>query len=118
MTFKVFISGNQTELAKERFAIKEVIKDNPAFNSFFDFFLFEDIPASSIRPDLTYINEVKNSDIFIGILGNKYGNRDLMAYLQLKENLELLLNIVLTMRCLCSLRVEKMEIGMKKSKNY
>jgi len=76
MTFKVFVSGNQSELSVERFAVKEVINDNPVFKEFFDVFLFEDVPASSRRPDFTYIGEVKNSDIFVCILGRKYGSKD------------------------------------------
>ena len=76
MSFKIFVSGNQNELKNERLAVKEVVKDNSVFERFFDVFLFEDVPASSQRPDLTFINEVKDSDIFIGILGNKYGNID------------------------------------------
>ncbi|MGB9200648.1 ATP-binding protein [Methanobacterium sp.] len=76
MTFKVFISGNQTELSEERFAVKDVINNNPVFKRFFDVFLFEEVPASRQRPDFTYLKEVKDSDIFIGILGKKYGNID------------------------------------------
>ena len=76
MAFNVFVSGNQTELSEERFAVKEVINDNPVFNEFFDVFLFEDVPATRRRPDFTYIGEVKNSDIFLCILGNKYGSRN------------------------------------------
>jgi ATP-dependent DNA helicase RecG len=76
MTFKVFVSGNQKELSKERLAVKEVINDNTVFKRFFETFLFEEVPASSQRPNFTYINEVKNSDIFIGILGKKYGSID------------------------------------------
>ncbi len=68
MSFKIFVSGNQNELKNERLAVKEVVKDNSVFERFFDVFLFEDVPASSQRPDLTFINEVKDSDIFIGIL--------------------------------------------------
>lgn len=56
--------------------MKEVINDNSVFKEFFDVFLFEYVPASSRRPDFTYIGEVKNSDIFIGILGKKYGSKD------------------------------------------
>ena len=76
MTFKIFVSGNQSELSKERLAVKEVINDNSVFKRFFDVFLFEDVPATSQRPNMTYIGEVKNSDIFIGILGNDYGSTD------------------------------------------
>jgi hypothetical protein len=42
MTFKVFISGNQTELSEERLAVRDVINDNSVFKEFFDVFLFEE----------------------------------------------------------------------------
>jgi ATP-dependent DNA helicase RecG len=74
MTFKIFVSGNQSELNSERFAVKEVINNNPVFKRFFDVFLFEEVPASRQRPDFIYLEEVKDSEIFIGILGKKYGN--------------------------------------------
>lgn len=74
MTFKVFVSGNQTELSGERFAVKDVITNNPIFKEFFEVFLFEEVPATNRSPVLTYLEEVKSSDIFIGILGKNYGS--------------------------------------------
>jgi len=36
MKSKVFVSGNQTELKEERFAVKEVINDNSTLKDCFD----------------------------------------------------------------------------------
>ncbi len=71
--YKVFVSANQKELRKERLTVKETIFSNPALRDFFDVFLFEDLPAKGKFPILTYLKEVRNSDIYIGLLGNQYG---------------------------------------------
>lgn len=71
--FKVFISGNQKELQKERLAAKEAILDNAVLRKFFDVFMFEELPAKGKPPILTYLKEVDDSDIYIGIIGNEYG---------------------------------------------
>jgi hypothetical protein len=71
--FKVFISGNQKELKKERLAVKEVILGNAVLRKFFDVFMFEDLPAKGKSPAMTYLKEVDGSDIYIGIIGNEYG---------------------------------------------
>lgn len=73
MKFKVFVSGNQTELKEERLAVKEVITSNRVLNNHFDVFLFEDLPANSKDPVSTYIDEVEKSDVYIGLIGNVYG---------------------------------------------
>jgi len=73
MKFKLFISGNQNELKEERFVVKEAITNNHILNDFFDVFLFEDLPAKGKDPVSTYIDEVEKSDIYIGIIGNVYG---------------------------------------------
>lgn len=73
MKFKLFVSGNQTELKEERFAVKEVITNNHILNNHFDVFLFEDLPAKGEDPVSTYIDEVEKSDIYIGLIGNVYG---------------------------------------------
>lgn len=73
MKFKLFVSGNQKELKKERLAVKEVITNNSILNDFFDLFLFEDLPAKGKDPVSTYIKEVKKSDVYIGLIGNVYG---------------------------------------------
>jgi ATP-dependent DNA helicase RecG len=73
MSIKVFVSGNQTELRDERFAVKETITSNSILNNIFDVFIFEDLPANSRDPISTYIKEVENSDIYIGLIGSVYG---------------------------------------------
>jgi len=73
MKFKVFVSGNQSELKEERFAVKEVIISNHILNDFFEVFLFEDLPAKGKNPVSTYIDEVKKADIYIGLIDNVYG---------------------------------------------
>ena len=76
MKFKVFVSGNQTELRKERRAISEAIKSTPVIKDFFKPFLFEDSPASGDTAKFTFVEEVKKSDIYIGVLGNVYGKQN------------------------------------------
>ena len=71
--FEVFISGNQKELKEERLAVKEIILGNTVLRKFFDVFVFEELPAMGKSPILTYLKEVDNSDIYIGIIGNEYG---------------------------------------------
>ncbi len=71
---RIFISSVQKELAEERRSVKEFILHDPLFSRFIgDVFLFEDIPAQSRQPDNIYLSEVERCDVFIGILGNKYG---------------------------------------------
>lgn len=76
MKFKLFVSGNQTELREERLAVQDAILNSPILRDFFTPFLFENLPASGRDPVFTYLDEVRNSDIYLGILGKKYGNKD------------------------------------------
>jgi len=73
MMYKIFISSNQTELKEERAAVKEIILDNPTLRNFFEVFLFEDTPAKGESPVTSYLKEVDNSNIYIGIIGKEYG---------------------------------------------
>jgi len=73
MKFKVFVSGNQSELRKERFAVKDAIVHTGIFREFFEVFIFEDVAAVGNNPASRYLNEVINSNIYVGILGQKYG---------------------------------------------
>lgn len=75
MTFKVFISGNQGELEVERHAIKDAITNTGIIRQYFDVFIFEDVAAEGKDPVSRYLSEVKNSDIYIGILGKEYGSK-------------------------------------------
>ena len=74
--YKVFISGVQKELKAERRAVKDFILGDPLCRRYFDVFIFEDIPATGRRPDKVYLNEVKNSSVYIGLFGNEYGAQD------------------------------------------
>ena len=71
--YKIFVSGVQKELEEERLAVKEVLISNSTLRGFFDVFLFEDLPAKGKSPVSTYLKQVENSDVYIGIIGNEYG---------------------------------------------
>jgi len=73
--YKIFVSANQKELRKERFAVKETIFNSSTFRDFFDVFLFEELSAKGASPVSTYLKKAENSDIYIGILGNQYGTK-------------------------------------------
>lgn len=73
MKYKIFVSANQKELRKERFAIKDAVNSNETIRNFFDVFLFEDLPAKGKSPIKTYLKYVDNSIIYICIIGMEYG---------------------------------------------
>ncbi|MGB3114108.1 MAG: ATP-binding protein, partial [Candidatus Omnitrophota bacterium] len=75
MKYKLFISANQKELKEERFAIKDVITGNATLRGFFDAFLFEDLPAKGKSAVTTYLKNVTNSDVYVCIIGNTYGDK-------------------------------------------
>lgn len=72
--YKIFISGVQKELKAERRALKDYILDDVLLSEYFDIFLFEDTPAKSKSTEKAYLDEVQQSDVYIGILGLQYGN--------------------------------------------
>jgi predicted HTH transcriptional regulator len=76
--FKIFISGVQKEMKAERRAVKNSILGDVLLSEYFDVFLFEDSIAKSKSAEQLYVEEVKKSDIYIGILGIQYGkpNKD------------------------------------------
>jgi len=71
--YKIFISGVQKELKKERRKVKEFIESSSLLKEYFVSFLFEDLPAKTQSPKNVYIDEVKNCDIYLGLLDNEYG---------------------------------------------
>src|ERR1039457_1761054 len=71
--YKVFISGVQKEQKAERRAVKAAILGNGLLSEYFDVVLFEDAPARGKSPESSYLNEVRGSDIYIGLLGDHYG---------------------------------------------
>lgn len=75
MKYKIFISSHQKEMQVERAAIKEVIRSNQTLRNIFDVFLFEELPAGGKSAVSTYLKHVDESDIYICIIGNKYGEK-------------------------------------------
>ncbi len=76
MKIKVFISSVQSEFAIERKMLNEYLTTDALLRRFFEPFIFENQPASNQRTDCVYLNEAKNSDIYIGLLGKEYGYED------------------------------------------
>jgi predicted HTH transcriptional regulator len=72
----IFISSVQKELAEERSAIRNYIRDDLLFRRYFSVFLFEDLPAQDRRPDELYLDEVDTCSIYLGIFGLEYGSGD------------------------------------------
>jgi ATP-dependent DNA helicase RecG len=72
--YKVFISAVQNELKSERRSVKDFIHSEPLLSEYFEVFLFEDAPAKSKSAQSTYLDEVGESAIYLGILGDSYGN--------------------------------------------
>ncbi len=64
----ILISSSQGE-----FVVVGVYYWRCLVGSFFDVFLFEDVPAADRRVDDVYLAEVERADIYVGLLGNEYG---------------------------------------------
>jgi predicted HTH transcriptional regulator len=54
----------------------DYISTDSLLGRFFDPFIFEKLPAKSAKPDAAYLEQVKHSDIYLGIFGKKYGFED------------------------------------------
>lgn len=74
MVIKVFISSNISEFSEERKYLYEELKKDPFFNKTVELFVFEENSARSIPSSEVFINAVEESDIFIGLIGQNYGN--------------------------------------------
>ena len=75
-SIRIFISSVQREFAHEREALRDYLRGDPLMRKFFDFFLFEDVPALDRRPDALYLDEVEQSDLYVGLFGDDYGTED------------------------------------------
>ncbi len=73
---KIFISSVQKEFAEERRELYDYLTTDSLLGRFFDVFLFEHIPAVDNNAENVYLDEVKKCDIYLGILGQKYGFED------------------------------------------
>lgn len=72
----IFVSGVQSELAEERRAVRDFIRNDALLKRYFDVFLFEDTPASDRRTDELYIEQVDRAEVYLGIFGDAYGSED------------------------------------------
>lgn len=73
---KVFISSVQSEFSDEREMLYEYLTSDTLLCRFFDPFIFEILPAKDQKADSAYLEKVKQSDIYLGILGKEYGSED------------------------------------------
>ena len=73
---KIFISSVQKEFAAERKALAKMIREDRWLGGFFDVFLFEECTAKAKTPQKVYLDVVAESDIYIGLIGDAYGNVD------------------------------------------
>ncbi len=76
MNQRIFISSVQREFAKERRALAEMIRKDMLLGTFFEVFLFEETTAQNRSAQSVYLDEVRNSDIYIGLFGTEYGFED------------------------------------------
>lgn len=74
MVVKVFISSNQTEFSEERKFLYDELKKDSFFNETIDLFVFEEDSSKSVPSDEVFISAVEESDIYIGLIGQHYGN--------------------------------------------
>ena len=56
--------------------LRSYISTDALLGSFFDVFIFEDMPAYEDTVQKVYLKEVGDCDIYIGLFGNKYGYED------------------------------------------
>jgi ATP-dependent DNA helicase RecG len=76
MKATIFVSSVQKELAEERGALAEHVREDPLLRRFFDVFLFEELPAKDRRADEVYLDKIDEAAVYVGIFGNQYGFED------------------------------------------
>ena len=70
---KIFISSVQSEFAEERQMLYEYLITDALLGRFFEPFIFEKLPATDIDVTSSYLNQLKQSDVYLGIFGKNYG---------------------------------------------
>lgn len=73
---KVFISSVQKEFADERRQLCDYIREDSLLRKFFTPFLFEELPAIDLSAQEAYLSEAAQSEIYLGLYGEKYGFED------------------------------------------
>ena len=76
MKYRIFISSVQLEFARERKTLADYIRRDALFGKFFEVFIFEETPAASVSAQKVYLDEARNCDVYLGLVGLKYGNED------------------------------------------
>ncbi len=72
---RVFISSVQSEFAEERQMLFDYLTTDALLGKFFEPFVFENVPAMATTPTAVFLKEVERCDIYIGLFGEKYGNK-------------------------------------------
>ncbi len=73
---KLFISSVQQEFEKERRELTAYIRQDAVLGRFFEPFLFEELPAKDISVQQAYLNEVADTEVYLGLFGETYGKED------------------------------------------
>ncbi len=73
---RIFISSVQKELAVERARVRDYVRGSSLLSRYFEVFLFEEVPASDIRADELYLDQVAECDLYLGLFGYEYGWED------------------------------------------
>ena len=76
MKYKIFFSSVQKEFKAERRSLYDYINGDILLSRFFEVFIFENVPASDRRADDVYLDEVRKTDIYLGLFGDQYGHAD------------------------------------------
>ena len=70
---RIFISGAQGEFVRERTALRSHLRESPFLRKCFNVFLSEDVPAVGRRPERACLDELRQSDLYVGLFGGEYG---------------------------------------------
>jgi predicted HTH transcriptional regulator len=70
---KVFISSVQSEFALERQILFDYLASDALLGKFFEPFVFERIEAKDESAQKVYLDQIRMSDIYIGLFGTQYG---------------------------------------------
>lgn len=73
---RIFISSVQSEFASERARLCDYLRQDPMLCWYFKPYIFEAQPATDMEVRAVYLREAAEADIYIGLLGAKYGYED------------------------------------------
>jgi len=73
---RIFISSREKEFSTERKALSDYFRSDALLRRFFEPFLLEETPSINRQLDELNLSEVEQCDIYLGLLGNEYGDED------------------------------------------